>query len=51
MVTILLPDSFQQYFCNMVLYFRKVYCNQSIQELEVVIASVAAATKISAVPS
>jgi hypothetical protein len=51
MFTILLPDNFQQYFSNMVLYLRKVYYNQSIQELEVVIASVAAPTYISAVPS
>jgi hypothetical protein len=51
LVTILLPDSYQQYFSSTVLYFRKVYYHRSIQELKVGVASVAAATNSSAVPS
>jgi len=47
LITILLPDNFQQYFSSVVFYFRKVYYHHSIQELKV---GVAAATNSSAVP-
>jgi hypothetical protein len=51
MVTILLPDNFQQYSSSMVLYFRKVYYHRSIQELVAGVSSAIGVTNISAVPS